>query len=148
MPISLSLQTPVLIEGGCHVDARGSLSFVNGFDFQGVERFFWVHSAEAGVLRGWSGHQREHRWFSVVHGEVLVAVVRPDGWQSPSRDLPVTRFRLSAVCPQVLHVPPGHATGSLNLDPGAILLIFSSGTLDQSKTDDFRFPVDRWPIRG
>ena len=44
--------------------------------------------------------------------------------------------------------PHGHATGSLNLDPGAILLIFSSGTLDQSKTDDFRFPVDRWPIRG
>jgi dTDP-4-dehydrorhamnose 3,5-epimerase len=147
MSIDAFAPSPVLIEGGCHADARGSLSFINGFNFQGVDRFYWVQTAEPGIERGWVGHQREHKWFAVVHGEVLVSVVRPDDWQSPSRELPVTRYVLSATSPQVLHVPSGHATGSVSLTPGAILVIFSSGNLVQSKTDDFRFPVDYWAIQ-
>ncbi len=140
-------QSPILIEGGCHMDARGSVSFVNGFDFQGVNRFYWVQAAKAGILRGWVGHQREHKWFTVVIGEVWVAVVQPDDWQSPSGDLPVMRYLLSSANPQVLHVPPGHATGSVHLTPEAILMIFSSGKIEDAQSDDFRFPVDYWPIR-
>ena len=139
-------QSPVLIEGGCHTDARGTVSFVNGFDFRGVDRFYWVQAAQANVLRGWVGHQRDQKWFTVVQGEVLVAVVQPDDWQSPRRDLPVARYVLSAANPQVLHVPPGYATGSVNVTQDAILLIFSSGKIQDAKTDDFRFPVDYWKI--
>jgi dTDP-4-dehydrorhamnose 3,5-epimerase len=148
MPITSTDQVPVLLEGGCHVDARGSLSFVNGFDFHGVDRFYWVQPAQAGVLRGWVGHRREHKWFTVVSGEVLVAVVQPDDWQSPRRDLAVSRYVLSGARPQVLHVPPGHATGSVNLAAGAILMIFSSGRIEDAKSDDYRFPVDHWSIRA
>ena len=96
------LPVPVLLQGGCHVDARGSISFVNGFTFDGVERYYWLQSAEVGMQRGWVGHQREHKWFTVVAGEVQVAVVKPDDWQSPSTDLPVARYVLSASRPQVL----------------------------------------------
>ena len=46
----------------------------------------------------------------------------------------------------MLHVPPGHATGSVNLTADAVLLILSSGKFAEAKTDDFRFPVDHWPI--
>ena len=60
------LPPPVLIEGACHVDARGSISFVNGFTFEGVQRFYWVQSAQVGMRRGWVGHQREHKSFTVV----------------------------------------------------------------------------------
>jgi dTDP-4-dehydrorhamnose 3,5-epimerase len=129
------------------VDERGSISFVNGFDFKGVERFYWVQAGQANVLRGWVGHQREHKWFVVVQGEGLVAVVRPDDWQHPSKDLLVTRYALSAGSPQVLHVPPGYFTGSINLTPDTILMIFSSGKIEAAKTDEFRFPVEQWPIR-
>ena len=93
---------PILIEGACHVDARGSISFVNGFTFDGVERFYWIQSPQVGMQRGWVGHQREHKWFTVVAGEVKVAVVKPDDWQSPRRDLPIARYVLSAASPQVL----------------------------------------------
>ena len=96
------LPVPVLLQGGCHVDARGSISFVNGFTFAGVERFYWIQSNHVGMQRGWVGHQREHKWFTVVAGEVQMAVVRPDDWPSPSSDLPVARYVLYAARPQVL----------------------------------------------
>jgi hypothetical protein len=39
------------------------------------------------------------------------------------------------------------ATGSVNLNPEAILMIFSSGRIEDAQSDDYRFPVDHWPIR-
>ena len=119
---------------------------MNGFTFDGVDRFYWVQSAQVGMQRGWVGHQREHKWFTVVAGEVQVAVVKPDDWQSPSTDLPVARYVLSASRPQVLHVPAGHATGSISLTADAILMVFSSGTIADAPSDDFRFPVSQWPL--
>jgi dTDP-4-dehydrorhamnose 3,5-epimerase-like enzyme len=138
---------PALIQGGRRVDARGSVSFVNGFDFKGVDRFYWIQAERAEVPRGWVGHLREHKWFSVICGKVIVAVVRPDEWQCPRRDLPVARYILSAANPQVLHVPPGYATCNVNLNPDAIVMIFSSGRIEDARNDDFRFPVEYWPIR-
>ena len=139
---------PHLIQGGRQVDERGSVSFVNGFDFKGVDRFYWIQAGQPNVPRGWVGHQREHKWFGVVHGEVLIAVVRPDSWRCPRRDLAVARYALSAAHPQVLHVLPGHATGSVHLTPEAILMIFSSGRIEDAPSDDFRFPIEHWPIQS
>lgn len=139
---------PGLIQGGRHQDARGTVSFVNGFQFKGVDRFYWVKAGRASVPRGWVGHRREHKWFTVVAGKSLIAVVAPDDWSQPARDLPVTRFKLSADTPQVLHVPPGYATGSVNFSPDTVLMIFSSGKIEDVAGDDFRFPVDQWPIQG
>jgi len=138
---------PHLIQGSRHVDERGSVSFVNGFDFKGVDRFYWVQAGHGNVPRGWVGHQRERKWFSVIRGEVLVAVVRPDQWQCPRRDLPVERYTLSAASPQVLQVPPGHATASVHLNQEAILMIFSSGRIEDAQSDDFRYPVGHWAIQ-
>ena len=100
------LTHPVLLEGGCHVDARGSISFVNGFTFDGVERFYRIQSPQVGMQRGWVGHLREHKWFTVVAGEVQVAVVKPDDWHSPSVALPVVRYLLSA-----MRLSPGGGAG-------------------------------------
>ncbi|MGA2244423.1 MAG: sugar epimerase [Verrucomicrobiota bacterium] len=135
-----------MIQGGRRADERGSASFVNGFDFKGVDRFYWIQASRPNFPRGWVGHQRDHKWFSVIRGEALVAVVQPDLWSSPRRDLPVRRFTLAAVNPQVLHVPPGFAAGTVQLTPGAILMVFSSGKIEDAQTDDFRFPADYWPI--
>jgi len=137
---------PTLIDGGRHVDDRGALSFVNRFDFKGVDRFYWVQSGQAGVPRGWVGHRRDQKWFVVLQGEAVVAVVQPDNWEQPSRDLAVARFTLSAAHPQVLHVPAGYATANVNLAPDTILMIFSSGKIEDAKTDDFRFPPDQWAV--
>jgi hypothetical protein len=46
---------PQLIQGGRHVHERGSVSFINGFDFKGMDRFYWVQAGDASVPRGWVG---------------------------------------------------------------------------------------------
>lgn len=137
---------PRIINGGLHVDTRGTVCFVNDFNFEGVDRFYTVRAHCVREPRGWVGHQRDHKWFFVVQGTILIAIVKPDRWDSPSRSLPVDRFVISAAKPQVLHVPPGHATGSVGLTDNAVLTIFSSGTIDDAKTDDHRFPVGTWLI--
>lgn len=137
---------PRLIEGGLYVDARGVVAHVNEFDFKGVDRFYTVRAHRPGEPRGWVGHRRDQKWFSAIQGTVLIAVVKPDDWESPARDLPVRRFVLSAIKPQVLHVPAGYVTGSMALSEDAILMIFSSGTIEDAKTDDYRFPTDTWCV--
>lgn len=141
-------ESPCLISGAQHVDARGSVSFVNGFDFKGVDRFYWIRADKENVQRGWVGHRREQKWFTVVQGSVLVAVVRPDDWERPGPQLPVSRYLMSATQPQVLHVPPGLATASVHLDQDSVLMVFSSGKIEDCKTDDFRFPLDQWPVQA
>ena len=137
---------PQRIEGGLHVDVRGTVTFVNDFHFHGVDRFYTIQAHRPYEPRGWIGHQREQKWFFAVQGTVLVAVVQPDDWRLPAGNLPVERFVLSADKPGVLHVPAGYATGSLGLSEGAILMVFSSGIMQDVKADDYRFPVDTWPI--
>jgi dTDP-4-dehydrorhamnose 3,5-epimerase len=148
--MSQSHESLSLIPGRRHVDARGTVSFVNGFDFQSVDRFYWVKPGRASVRRGWVGHRRERKWFSVVHGEVSRAVVQPDNWEQPSADLPVARYRVSATKPQVFHVPSGFATGWTNLDQHAVLLIFYSGKVADAKpmNSDFRWTTGRFDLEA
>lgn len=137
---------PRIIEGGLHVDARGTVSFVNDFDFEGVDRFYTIRAHRSHELRGWVGHKRDQKWFFTVQGTTLIAAVKPDCWDFPASNLSVERFVLSASKPQILHVPAGYVTGSVNLNEDAILMIFSSGRIEDAKMDDYRFTVDTWPI--
>ena len=137
---------PRIIEGGLHVDFRGTVSFVNDFDFDGVDRSYLIRSHRAYEPRGWIGHQRDQKWFWVIQGAALIAVVKPDNWKSPSRNLSIERLVLYAAKPQVLYVPGGYATGSVNLSNDTILMIFSSGRIEDAAKDDYRFAVDTWPI--
>ena len=145
-PVVATGNGPRIIKGGLHTDERGTVSFVNDFNFRGVDRFYTIRFARPGEPRGWVGHRRERKWFFIVQGHVSIAVVRPDNWREPSAGLPVQRFCLSASEPGVLHVPAGYATGSAALSADAILTVFSSGTIHDAGQDDYRFPTDRWPI--
>lgn len=135
-----------IIEGGLHVDIRGTVTFVNDFDFKGVDRFYTIRAHRPYEPRGWRGHRIEKKWFTVLKGTVLVAVVKPDDWTLPSSNLPVERFVLSESKPRVLHVPINHATGSMALSEDAILVIFSSGHIENTMNDEYVFPVDTWSV--
>ena len=135
-----------LIKGDLHVDTRGIVAFVKDFNFEGVDRSYVIRSHRSHERRGWVGHQREQKWFWAIQGTVLIAVVEPDNWERPTSSLPVKRFVLSSAKPKVLHVPAGYATGSMSLCANSILMIFSSGKIEDAKIDDYRFPVDTWPM--
>jgi dTDP-4-dehydrorhamnose 3,5-epimerase-like enzyme len=137
---------PHLIEGALAVDDRGSVSFVNGFDFAGVKRFYLVTNHRAGFVRAWHAHRREAKYVTVTRGAAVIGAVKVDNWESPSRNLEVDRYVLSAQKPAVLYIPAGYANGFMSLTEDATLMFFSTSTLEESRGDDIRYDSRHWDI--
>lgn len=135
---------PFLIEGGLAVDDRGCVSFVNGFNFSAVKRFYLVENFGVDIIRAWHGHKKEAKYVLVVAGSAIVATVSLNSFIKPSKKLPVSRFVLSAAKPNVLCIPSGHANGFRVLEKDTKIIFFSTVTLEESKNDDYRFPYDYW----
>jgi dTDP-4-dehydrorhamnose 3,5-epimerase len=137
---------PMLLAGDLAVDDRGTVTFVNDFDFSGVKRFYMVRNHRAGFVRAWHAHRREAKYVTVVAGSALVGAVAIDDWDRPSPDLPVKRFVLSADKPCVLYIPPGFANGFMSLTGDAQLVFFSTAALPESRGDDVRYDARLWDI--
>ncbi|MBZ5526599.1 MAG: dTDP-4-dehydrorhamnose 3,5-epimerase family protein [Acidobacteriia bacterium] len=139
-----SRKEPRLIAGGLAVDDRGQVSFVNGFGFEGVRRFYLVENFSTEVVRAFHGHMKEEKFVLVAAGSAIVAAVRMDDAARPDREMKPQRFVLSARQPQILHIPAGYANGFRPLEAGTKILFFSTATLEEAKNDDFRFAHDYW----
>lgn len=135
---------PRIIPGGFSVDDRGQVSFVNGFAFGKVRRFYMVENFCTETIRAFHGHLHEEKFAFVVSGSALVATVKLDGQLQPGKQTKPQRFILSDRQPGILHVPAGYANGFRALEPGTKILFFSSATIEESKRDDYRFPHDYW----
>lgn len=135
---------PQLIEGGMAVDDRGSLSFINGFHFNGVKRFYIIKNHRAGLVRAWHGHRHEAKYITVVQGATIVAAVAIDNWKQPSKSAEIYRYVLSAQKPAVLYIPEGYANGFMSLTDDAKLVVFSTSTLEESIKDDVRYDAHYW----
>jgi dTDP-4-dehydrorhamnose 3,5-epimerase-like enzyme len=133
-----------LIRGDLAVDDRGAVGFVNDLKLDDVRRFYLVSNHTAGLVRAWHGHRNEAKYVLAVAGAALVCCVEVDDWERPSRELEVKRFVLDERKPAVLRVPPGFVNGFMTLTPEAKLLFFSTATLDESLSDDIRFPARYW----
>ena len=135
---------PVLLQGGLAVDDRGEVGFVNDFSFRGVKRFYTVSNHRAGFVRAWHGHRREAKYVTAVVGSAVVAAVKIDDWETPSRELPVDRFVLSARKPAMLYIPSGYANGFMSLTDDLKLIFFSTSSVEESMGDDIRFDSRLW----
>lgn len=135
---------PTLIKGDLHIDERGKLSFCNDFDMEEVRRFYIVENADTKVARAWQGHQREQKWFFVISGSFMIGLVEPDNWHSPSLNLPVSTYTLKATDNSVLHIPGGFANGFKALEPHSKMMVFSNFTLEEGRSDHFRFDSSLW----
>jgi dTDP-4-dehydrorhamnose 3,5-epimerase-like enzyme len=138
------VEEPRLIEGKLATDDRGEVAFVNGFSFEGVRRFYSVSNFRNGYVRAWHAHKREAKYVTVIRGAALVGCVKIDDWEHPSSGLPVRRFVLTERSPAVLYIPMGYANGFMTLTDGAKLLFFSTATLEESASDDYRFDARTW----
>jgi dTDP-4-dehydrorhamnose 3,5-epimerase len=136
------------IIGGLYIDQRGIVSYVNEFDFKGVERFYTIRAHGQNETRGWIGHREEDKWFTPLQGTILIAVVVPDEWDDPSPGLEVKRYVLSHLKPTILHVPPGHVTASVMLTSDSLLGVFSSGKIEDAANDNWRFDIEKWNVKN
>ena len=132
------------IAGGKAFDDRGSLSFINDLDLTMFKRFYIVENHSKGFVRAWHGHKKEAKAVVVVSGAALVAAVKVDNWDSPSKDLQVERVVLSAEKPGALLIPAGYANGFMTLTESAKVMFFSTSSLEESAGDDFRFDARLW----
>jgi dTDP-4-dehydrorhamnose 3,5-epimerase-like enzyme len=139
-----SPEVPTIVKGGLAVDDRGQVSFVNGFSFANIQRFYMVENFSAKTVRAFHGHLKEGKFVLVASGSAIVAAVRFDDPVKPNRDAKPHRFVLSDRQPQILHVPAGYANGFRPLEPKTKILFFSTATLEDSAEDDYRFPYDHW----
>lgn len=135
---------PVLIEGDVSIDDRGEVAFVNGFDMGQVKRFYTLTNHKVSFIRAWHAHKKESKYVTVVNGAAIVAAVQIDDWDSPSKDLKIHRYVLSAAKPAVLFIPSGFANGFMTLRENTKLLFFSTATLEESRGDDVRFDAYYW----
>lgn len=133
-----------LIDGGLAVDDRGFVSFVNGFDFRGVKRFYAVSNHGVGMVRAWHAHRKESKYVYLARGSAVVAAVRIDNWDAPGKSQPVHRYVLSEEKPSILYIPTGYANGFMSLTDDALLMFFSTSSLEESKGDDIRYDARYW----
>ena len=127
-----------LYNGGVAVDERGSVSFVNDFNFEDVKRFYQVSNHKRGFIRAWHGHENEGKYVYVAKGSAKVAYIKMKGGQPPVWNV------LSDKNPKVMWIPPGYANGFKTLEEGTIVQFFSTSTLEESLDDDYRYDWDHW----
>lgn len=137
-------KNPILTKGGLSVDDRGTVSFVNDFDFKNVKRFYVVENHKQGFIRAWHGHKNESKYVFVVKGSAVVAAVKIDNWENPSKNLQINRFVLSEKTPSILFIPAGYANGFMSLSEDAKLIFYSTSELKDSLNDDIRFDAHYW----
>ncbi|RTL01264.1 MAG: hypothetical protein EKK57_05080 [Proteobacteria bacterium] len=140
--MSSTSERPILIECGSHVDRRGILNYCNAFDFKTIKRFYEIVHDTPNTKRGMHGHLLEGKYFYVTHGMFEITAIPLTTFEKSSPCLTISdgkKFCLSEHRPKILYIPPGYANGLFNLTPIAKVMIFSTLTVAESKTDDYRF---------
>jgi|TARA_B100001971_G_scaffold208230_1_gene229723 dTDP-4-dehydrorhamnose 3,5-epimerase len=133
-----------LISGGLSVDDRGSVSYVNDFNFKNVKRFYIVNNHKRDFIRAWHAHKNEAKYVMIVKGSALIGAVAMDNWEQPSKKLSVDRYVLSDESPSILYIPKGYANGFMTLTENCKIIFFSTSTLEESINDDYRFDALYW----
>ena len=133
-----------LIQGTNFSDERGGLNFFNTFDLSEIVRMYEILPSNTQTIRAWQGHQKEKKWFYCNSGSFIVNLIEVDTIVSPSKSLKPERFELAANKPCLLEISGGYASGFKAKEENSRLIVFSNFSLEASKNDDFRFPVDFW----
>lgn len=128
-----------MINGGLFTDDRGTLRFVNDFNFKNVKRFYQVENHEKGFIRAWHGHKIEGKYVYVPKGSILLGII-------DMKTNEIEKFVLSSTTPKILYIPPGNYNGFKTLEEDTIVMFFSTVTMEEGKGDDYRESYDKWDI--
>lgn len=128
-----------IIEGGIAYDDRGSLSFINNFNFEGIKRFYQIENISKEVIRAFHGHMREEKYIYVSKGsaKIICSKIVKDKIINPP-----FIFVLNSNKPTILKIPKGFVNGFKSLEENTTIIFFSTSSLEESKGDDIRFNWD------
>jgi dTDP-4-dehydrorhamnose 3,5-epimerase-like enzyme len=132
------------IEGETYVDDRGKVRFFNSFDMKEVVRFYEIAPSSTTTIRAWQGHKKEKKWFYCTAGTFVINLIKIIDESYQPIDMVSQRFELNANNPVILAVPDGYASGFKSMAENSKLMVFSDLSLEQSKNDDIRFPLEQW----
>lgn len=135
---------PEIIEGNRHSDERGTVRFVNSFDFKGVQRFYTIQPAK-GMVRAWQGHQKESKWFYASKGSFIIQLIPLNSEGLPRENAEPKSYHLTDMESKILRIPGGYLNGFSALEEGAVLTVFSDFSLEESKEDDIRVSLKEIP---
>ncbi len=128
-----------IINGGIAYDDRGSVLFVNDFNFDNIKRFYQVENISKDVIRAYHGHEREGKYVFVSNGSAKIICAKMENQELIS---PPSVFIVNSKKPVIIYVPAGFANGFKVLEEGTTIIFFSTSTLEESKGDDIRFNWD------
>jgi dTDP-4-dehydrorhamnose 3,5-epimerase-like enzyme len=134
---------PISFPINSSTDERGKVTFVNDFDMTDVKRSYVVTNKLVKTVRAWHGHRNEKKWVTVQKGEFLVCVVKVDSFDNPENNVEVKEYVLNSEN-SVLFIPGGYANGAMNLTDENEIRYFSSVSLGESSSDDFRIDARFW----
>lgn len=139
---------PKIIQGGNFSDHRGTISFVNDFSFNDIERFYIITNSDENPIRAWQGHKLDAKNFYCLSGSFKIHFVKIDDWENPSKDLTIETIIVSANDSKIVHIPSGYANAIECLESDSKLISFSTLPLSKVSDDDVRFAADYWKING
>lgn len=137
---------PYIIAGEKIEDIRGSLSFVNGFDFANIKRFYILENSKEHPERGWIAHKEDIKHFYCLKGAFEIYYVKVDDFENPSKNLKIQKSILDENCHNLLVVPNGFATLLKSIREGSQLLNFSPLTLIETSNETVRYDLNMWKI--
>ncbi|WP_019671482.1 hypothetical protein [Eudoraea adriatica] len=136
-----------LIQGSKYTDDRGQLNFFNAFNLESVVRFYEIKPDNTDIIRAWQAHKEEMKWFYCHTGAFLLYLVVVDDFENPTGLLKPKRIILEAKNPMILELSGGYATGLKAIYENSTLQVFSNFSLEESKNDDFRYPIEKWDAK-
>lgn len=117
------------------IDDRGSIDQLYNSDLPFMVKRAYQISPLRGIKRGLHGHREEWKAFIVTKGIVKFVIVHMESEK-------VSTLTLSDKKSQILVVPNNYYNGFMSLEDGCDIIGFSSSTLEESLTDDFRLQWD------
>lgn len=133
---------PQIINGGSHTDHRGTISFVNDFKFEGVNRFYTIHHPDTSIVRAWQGHTQESKYYYPVKGSWIIAWVKME-FDKPEEEWKAEYVKMDAKDCNLIFLPPGYANGFKALVDDSIIIGFSaSGEIEEKEI--LRWDAGKW----
>ena len=165
------MEEPKIINGGLSIDDRGEIEFLNEIPPQ-FKRMYTVSNFQTPFIRCWHGHRLEKKIVKVLSGAALICVAALDELIEHQTTKPITfytttgfdffkddytdfpkslkKFVLKENDGKFLLIPGGFVNGAKTLIKETKLLYMSDKSIEESKEDDYRFPItlfrDSWRI--